>query len=251
MAGSVYVGTSGFDYPEWKGSFYPSTLKRREMLPFYAERFRSVEINYTFRREPTADVLRAWRAATREGFLFALKAHQRITHWQRLSAADHAVDRFLALARTLEDRLGPILFQLPPNLTADRDLLRRFLDRLPDDLRVAFEFRHPSWRAAAPLLAERGVAWCLAETDAQPFRDTALPPGPYVYLRLRRTTYGRADLTAWAERIREASSAGRDVFCYFKHEEAGAGAEFAGALISELSGRTGVRSAQDSDRSMG
>jgi len=230
MAGTLYLGTSGFAYDEWKGPFYPPGTKQQEMLPFYAKRFSSVEVNYTFRQQPAEKTLVTWRDATPEGFLITLKAHQRITHWLRLANADESVATFLDRAKVLGSRLGTILFQTPPTLRADLPLLQRFLDRLPDQMRFAFEFRHDSWRPAGPLLAERGVAWCVAETDEVPF-ETELPGGPFDYLRLRRTSYGPDRLQGWARRIDSARGEGRDVFCYFKHEEGAAGARFALALV--------------------
>jgi uncharacterized protein YecE (DUF72 family) len=223
MAGTLYLGTSGFAYDEWKGPFYPPTLKQREMLPFYAGRFGSVEINYTFRQQPAEKTLLTWREATPDGFLFALKAHQRITHWLRLAGADEAVSTFLDRIRLLGPRLGPILFQCPPNLQYDRSLIESFLGYLPPTFRCAFEFRHPSWSAAKDVLASQGAAWCVAETDEKPFDEKTLDQGPFVYLRLRKTEYSDDELRAWAERIGPPLQEGTDVFCYFKHEDKGAG----------------------------
>lgn len=234
MRGRLHVGTSGFDYPEWKGSFYPADLRRRDMLPYYAQRFGSVEINYTFRREATREVLRSWVEATPPGFVFTLKAHQRLTHWQRLGAPDDALERFLEQPAALRDRLGAVLFQLPPTLAADRALLEAFLARLPSTVRTAFEFRHPSWAGLAPLLAEHGSTWCVAETDDAAIDQQELPPGPFAYLRLRRTRYTARDLRAWAGRVERVLADGRDVYCYFKHEEAGAGPKFAQRLLALL-----------------
>jgi uncharacterized protein YecE (DUF72 family) len=230
MQGRLYVGTSGFDYPEWKGSFYPTNLRRREMLAYYSRKLPSVEINYTFRHEAEAETTAAWAAATPSDFVFALKAHQRLTHWQRLLGTDDSLPRFLESARALRGKLGPILFQLPPNFKADLERLAAFVDRLPVDLRFAFEFRHDSWSVATPLLAERGVATCVSETDERAF-DGELQVAPFVYLRLRRTSYGRTRLHAWAERVASARRAGTDVYCYFKHEEAGKGAAFASSFL--------------------
>jgi uncharacterized protein YecE (DUF72 family) len=237
MAGTLYLGTSGFAYAEWKGPFYPEKLKQREMLPFYAGRFNSVEINYTFRQQPAEKTLATWRDATPDGFAFTLKAHQRITHWLRLANADEAVSAFLDRAKVLGERLGTILFQCPPNLAYDRTLIEPFLAYLPPTFRCAFEFRHPSWSEAVPILASQGAAWCVAETDDSPVpTDFIIPSSPFSYLRLRRTEYSDEDLAAWSRRIGSALSEGHDVYCYFKHEEKGAGPILAERLAALLSG---------------
>ena len=230
VAGRVYLGTSGFAYDEWRGPFYPEGTKREGMLAYYAGRFPTVEINYTFRRHPSERTLAAWREQTPEGFLFALKAHQRITHTLRLADADEAVGLFWERARGLGDRLGPILFQCPPSLRYDRRLLEGFLGGLPP-LRAAMEFRHPSWEEARDLLAEQGVAWCATETDER--EAGVVTTEPFAYLRLRRTDYGEAELAAWAERLRPGLEAGREAFVYFKHEEHGDAPRFA-ARLGEL-----------------
>jgi uncharacterized protein YecE (DUF72 family) len=223
VAGTLYLGTSGFAYDEWKGPFYPSDLQQKNMLPFYASRFGSVEVNYTFRQQPAEKTLTTWREATPEGFLITLKAHQRITHWLRLKDADEAVSTFLDRVKMLGPRLGAILFQCPPNLPYDRSLIESFVGFLPPVHRYAFEFRHPSWETARELLASQGAAWCVAETDEKPAPDQALTGDPFVYLRLRKEAYSDDELRTWAGRITAALDQGSDVFCYFKHEEKGAG----------------------------
>lgn len=235
MAGTLHLGTSGFAYDEWRGPFYPTALKSRDMLNYYAGRFGSVEINYTFRQQPAERTLASWREATPEGFVFALKAHQRITHWMRLAGADDAVSAMLERFRTLGSRLGPILFQCPPTLVYDRSLIEAFLAYLPPVYRYAFEFRHPSWEEAREVLAGQGAAWCEAETDDRPAPpEMALEPRPFAFLRLRKTEYSDQDLSDWARRIGLALERGGDVFCYFKHEEKGSGpilAERMAALV--------------------
>jgi uncharacterized protein YecE (DUF72 family) len=233
VSGTLYLGTSGFAYGEWKGAFYPEGLKDREMLSYYATRFPSVEINYTFRRQPAEKTLMTWKQETPDGFLFALKGHQRITHTLRLAGADESVSFFLDRARLLGERLGPILFQCPPSLRFDRSLIESFLGYLPPIARYAMEFRHPSWEEARDVLAAQGVAWCTAETDERAAeRDSWEPFG---YLRLRRERYTDEELKAWAGRIGEALADGRDVFCYFKHEEDAVGVRHAERL-AELIG---------------
>ena len=229
MGGNLYVGTSGFAYDEWRGSFYPQELKQREMLPFYAQRFNSVEINYTFRKQPEEPALANWRNLVPDDFVFTLKAHQRITHWLRLANADTAVSDFLERAKLLGPRLGVILFQCPPNLPFDRSLIESFLAFLPPGPRYAFEFRHGSWEAAKEVLAAQNAAWCVAETDETPW-PAKLPVEPFVYLRLRKTEYSDQELRGRAARISDVLRSGTDVYCYFKHEEAGAGPRFAERL---------------------
>jgi uncharacterized protein YecE (DUF72 family) len=236
MAGTLHLGTSGFAYNEWKGPFYPEKIRQKEMLPFYAARFPSVEINYSFRQEPADTTLQAWRESTPETFLFTLKAHQRITHWLKLANADDAVSRFLERARMLGTRLGAILFQTPPTLHFDRGLIENFVGFLPPMVRYAFEFRHPSWEAARDILASQGAAWCVAETDESPVGDAWIPSDPFAYLRLRKLEYSDDDIRAWAKRVWAMLEAGRDVFCYFKHEEKGAGPIYAQRMAALVGG---------------
>jgi uncharacterized protein YecE (DUF72 family) len=233
VSGTLYLGTSGFAYGEWKGPFYPEGLKDREMLSYYAGRFPSVEINYTFRRQPSQKTLETWREQTPEGFAFALKAHQRITHTLRLADADDSVSMFLDRVRMLGDRLGTILFQCPPSLRFDRRLIEAFVGFLPPTTRYAMEFRHPSWEEARPILTDQGVAWCTAETDESSGGEPSWEP--FGYLRLRKERYSDDEIRAWAERIRPVLESGRDVYCYFKHEDKGAGPVFAERL-TELIG---------------
>jgi uncharacterized protein YecE (DUF72 family) len=241
VAGTLYLGTSGYAYDEWKGVFYPEGLKVRERLPYFASRFRSVEINYTFRRQPSHETLTKWRSLTPEGFAFTLKAHQMITHRHRLNDCAEPVTFFLERAAVLGDRLGAILFQCPPSLRFDRDRLLEFLDVLPAGRRYAMEFRHPSWEEARPLLTERRVAWCMAETD-----ETSAGPDsfdPFGYLRLRKEVYTEDDIATWASRVRSALDAGRDVYCYFKHEEKGIGPVYAERLGELLADTAAERAA--------
>jgi uncharacterized protein YecE (DUF72 family) len=237
VAGTLYLGTSGFAYDEWKGPFYPPGLKSRDMLAFYASRFRSVEINYTFRRQPAERTLTAWREAAPDGFQFTLKAHQHITHRLRLKDADESVSFFLDRAKILGPRLGPILFQCPPNLPYNRLLIESFLAYLPPIFRYAFEFRHPSWAEARDVLASQLAAWCVAETDQAPFTGDLVESTPFAFLRLRKTEYSDDELRAWIDRIGRVRSGGRDVFCYFKHEEKGAGPILAERLLALLGER--------------
>ena len=185
-----------------------------------------MEINYTFRRFPTEKALTAWRELASDGFVFTLKANQRITHSKRLHDVDDDVRRFLEAGKALGDRFGCLLFQCPPNLVYDRALIEGFVGYLPPPgpgtPRFAMEFRHASWFEAKDLLKSQGVAWCVAETDDKDPKPEDLSWEPAGYLRLRKTEYDDAELQTWAERIRPALEGGADVFCYFKHEDEGA-----------------------------
>ncbi len=225
---TVHVGTSGYNYDAWRGSFYPGDLPAKRMLAYYAERFDTVEINYSFYRRPTEKILLGWAAQVPERFRFALKAWQRITHQKRLRDCADLVDSFADAARALGPRLAPILYQLPPNLKADLPLLREFLNHLPRDVRAAFEFRHASWFAdeTYQALREAGAALCVAESD-----DLATPAvrtAPFGYLRLRRLDYDGAALSRWAEFARSYEG---EVFVYFKHEDEARGPAFANEFI--------------------
>jgi uncharacterized protein YecE (DUF72 family) len=234
VAGTLFPGTSGFAYPEWKGSFYPEGVKDADFLAHYASRFPAVEINYTFRRFPAENTLRRWAEVAPAGFRFALKANQRITHFARLKDADGEVSAFLDRVRLLGDRLGPILFQCPPTLHFDRGLIESFLGYLPPVAPYAMEFRHESWSEAKPLLAENGVAWCVSETDDRQAGD--VPTEPFVYLRLRREDYTDAELSRWSETVRAATRAGRDVYAFFKHESGGTAPRLAERLTELCAG---------------
>ena len=222
---NLHVGTSGYSYKEWKGSFYPEKLPAKDMLPYYASRFDTVEINYSFYRKPTAKLLGGWAAQVPDRFRFALKAWQRITHQTRMREPELAA-AFADAARTLGPRLAPILYQLPPNLKADVPLLRDFLHHLPRDLPAAFEFRHQSWFGDETFraLQDSAAALCLAESDelATPRVRTA----PFGYLRLRRAEYDEPQLRDWAEWLLGAGFE-QDVYCYFKHEDEARGPRFA------------------------
>jgi uncharacterized protein YecE (DUF72 family) len=222
----LYVGTSGYAYKPWKGPFYPEDLPDKQMLHYYGERFRSVEINNTFYRMPKASILEAWAAEVPPEFKFVIKAPQKITHIQRLKDTDGSVAYLLEIVSVLKDRLGPLLFQLPPHLKKDAARLRDFLALLPPERRAAFEFRHESWfdEEVFGLLRERRAALCIAEAEDDlqvPFVSTA----DWGYLRLRRPDYGDAELQTWATRIREPDW--QDTFIFFKHEDEGKGPQMA------------------------
>jgi len=221
----LLTGSSGFAYKEWKGSFYPEDLPASEMLRYYAERFPSVEINNTFYRMPSESVLRQWSEVVPEGFTFVLKASQQITHRKRLKEAGDAVAYFFGVARTLGDRLGPTLIQLPPNLKKDLPRLQAFLETLPEDVRVAFEFRHPSWyeEEVFEALRTRGAALCIAHDEDQ--ETPLVATAGWGYLRLRQVAYDDAALEQWVQRIRGLPWS--ETFVFFKHEDAGTGPKLA------------------------
>lgn len=225
MAGTLYLGTSGFAYDMWKGVFYPETTKNREMLPFYATKFNSVEINYTFRRFPSEEALTKWRDAVPDGFRFTIKANQRITHKLKLRDAKEDTDAFVERARVLGDKLGTVFFQCPPYLRFDQELIETFVGGLPAGGRYAMEFRHASWEAARPILEAAGVAWVTAETDEGEVGTVSM--APFGFLRLRKEAYPDDELREWAGRIGPALAAGTDVYCYLKHEDEGAAPKMA------------------------
>ncbi|MGH8140019.1 MAG: DUF72 domain-containing protein [Steroidobacteraceae bacterium] len=231
---TIWVGTSGYNYPEWKGSFYPEKLPTAKMLPYYAERFQTVEINYTFYRAPTEKILEGWKGQTPDPFKLTLKAPKRITHDARLRDCADRVRFFLTTAATLGPKLGAVLFQLPPYFKLDLALLDAFLDALPPRLCAAFEFRHTSWlndQVYARLRA-KNLALCVADSEklSTPVEITA----DYGYFRLRDEGYTPDDIARWAQIIRDRTSACGDVFVYFKHEEAGKGPQFARLLLEAL-----------------
>ncbi|HEX5110890.1 MAG TPA: DUF72 domain-containing protein [Vicinamibacterales bacterium] len=231
---SIWVGTSGYNYPEWKGNFYPPTIPAAKMLPYYAERFPTVEINYTFYRMPTEKIVAGWSAATPDRFALTLKAPRRITHDARLRDCADLVRQFLEIAATLGPKLGALLFQLPPSMKKDLGRLDAFLDTFPPRVRAAFEFRHDSWfdEEVYSRLRARNLALCIADSEAlsAPVEVTA----DHAYFRLRDEGYTADDIAKWAGVIREKTSGCRDVFVYFKHEEQGKGPEFGQMLIERL-----------------
>jgi uncharacterized protein YecE (DUF72 family) len=234
----MWVGTSGYNYPEWKGSFYPKTLPAAKMLPYYAGQFSTVEINYTFYRAPNEKILQGWDAATPERFKLTLKAPKRITHDARLRDCADRLRQFLETASVLGPKLGALLFQLPPNLKKDVALFDAFLEAFPPRVCAAFEFRHVSWLddQIYDRLRARNLALCVADSEklSTPVEVTA----DYGYFRLRDEGYAREDIERWARVIDERTKQCRDVYVYFKHEESGKGPEFARALLAALP-RTG------------
>jgi uncharacterized protein YecE (DUF72 family) len=226
----IFIGTSGYAYKEWKGSFYPEDLPAKAMLRYYAEHFRAVEINNTFYKLPAPETARAWLAEVPKDFVFALKAPQQITHFKRLKSAGDPTRDFLRFADGFGSRLGPLLFQLPPNMKKDVPRLAAYIKLLPRDRRVTFEFRHESWfdDETFDALRAHGAAVCIAESDdlETPLVSTA----GWGYLRLRRAAYSPAGLKARAKDI--AAQAWSDTYVFFKHEDTGTGPMFAKKLIA-------------------
>jgi len=225
-----WIGTSGFQYSEWKGNFYPEDLPAAKMLPFYAEQFSTTEINYTFHRIPAPKTIENWKQLTQDNFRFSLKAPQKITHWSKLRDCADTLDYFCKVISGLGERLGPVLFQLPPTFKKDADVLSSFLRELPST-RAAFEFRHESWfnDEIYELLRSRNIALCIADTETIETPKTIT--ANYGYLRLRREDYQRIDVERWAKFVREQEADWQHVFVYFKHEESGIGPKLAQQMM--------------------
>ena len=236
----IDIGTSGYGYKEWVGTFYPAGLKPKAMLAHYATKLDTVEINYTFRRMPTAKLLEGWGTQVPDDFTFVLKAPERITHRAKLKDVRETAQAFVSISQTLGPRLGALLFQLPPYARKDVETLRTFLEDVKDGPRLAFEFRHASWmdEDALDVLRSYGAALCLSESDDQAAGDELEAPlvstADWSYLRLRRTDYSDADLIAWGKRLH--AQAWTRAFVFLKHEDEGKGAAFARRLREILAG---------------
>ena len=228
-----WVGTSGFSYKEWKGSFYPEDLSNDRMLAYYGERLNAVEINNTFYRMPKRATLADWGGKVPDEFSFVLKASRKITHFKRLKDTQDELGYLVDVSSELGARLGPMLFQLPPNMKIDVERLRDFVALFPAGLRAAFEFRHDSWFAdeTYTLLSDAGVALVLADTGADEPAEV-VATAPYGYLRLRRDDYDPDDVARWARIVSDQEW--EDAFVFFKHEDAGAGPALAERFVAEL-----------------
>ncbi len=232
----LYAGTSGWAYPSWKPDFYPAKLPQKNFLQHYATQLNTVEVNFTFRQLVKETTVQKWIAETPAGFRFGVKAHQVITHIKRLKGTADFVPRFLSTIEPLvrAEKLGPLLFQLPPNLKADSKLLEEFLATLPRAAASAFEFRHASWFTDEifNLLKSHNRALCVAETEERVTPDVVT--ADFCYYRYRKPTYTPDDRRAMVARIREHLSQGRNVFAYFKHEETPEGALYAVEVLKEI-----------------
>ncbi len=231
-----WIGTSGFQYAEWKGKFYPEDLPAAKMLPYYAERFSTTEVNYTFHRIPSPKTIENWKAQTPARFQFSLKAPQKVTHYARLRECSDTMRYFHDVTSALGEKLGVILFQLPPNFKKDTILLADFVNCLPGGMRATFEFRHESWfdDEVYETLKSRNAALCIADME-----EITTPPvatAGFGYLRLRREDYSSADVKRWAEVAQEKGAAWSDLYIYFKHEEAGIGPRLAAEMKQILAG---------------
>ncbi len=231
----VYAGTSGWAYTTWKPDFYPAKLAPAKFLAFYAARLNTVEVNYTFRRFPTDKLLEGWIAATPAGFQFAVKAHQTIAHIKRLRDASQFTLDFLAALRPLQEaqKLGPVLFQLPPFLKADVSLLKEFLAALPRNLRAAFEFRHDSWFSEEVFAALREANAALCEAESEKLQTPEAQTADFSYFRLRKEEYSSEDRKAIAAQTAERVRRG-DVYVFFKHEDTPEGALHAEKLLEAV-----------------
>jgi len=226
----IYVGTSGYSYKEWKGSFYPEKIRAKDMLSYYASRLPAVELNNTFYRMPKKSMVENWDEQVPEDFRFSVKASRRITHSKRLKNAGTETRLLLKTVSTLEDRLGVVLFQLPPNMEKDLKRLERFLKQVPAGTRAAFEFRNPTWfdDDVLALLRSQNRALCISDTDEMPTSHID-KTADWGYLRLRRVKYKKSDLAEWLKRIRDQNW--KNTFVFFKHEDEATGPKLAAQFI--------------------
>lgn len=227
----LHVGTSGYSYKEWKGNFYPEDLPAKEMLSYYSRRLPAVEINNTFYRLPQPGMIENWRDQVPPEFRFSIKATQRITHIKRLNNVAEETKYLIETAGLLQERLGVVLFQLPPNSKKDAERLRTFLDLLPPETRAAFEFRHESWfdDEIFGLLRANNCALVVSDTDEKPLTEI-ISTADWGYLRLRRVNYEESDLVEWMRRVQEQKW--KDAFVFFKHEDEGTGPKLAAQFIA-------------------
>ncbi len=232
----LYAGTSGWAYPSWKPEFYPAKLPQRSFLQYYATQLNAVEVNFTFRQLVKETTALKWIAETPAGFRFSVKAHQVITHIKRLKKTEDFIPRFLGTIEPLAQagKLGPVLFQLPPNLKSDAKLLEEFLGTLPRGVASAFEFRHASWFTDEifALLKSCNRALCVAETEERVTPDEVT--ADFCYYRYRKPSYTPEERQSMVDRIQEHRSQGRDVFAYFKHEETPEGALYAADIFKTV-----------------
>ncbi|MEO1128757.1 MAG: DUF72 domain-containing protein [Planctomycetota bacterium] len=227
----MFVGTSGYSYKEWKGTFYPDGTKPAEMLSYYLTQLPAVEINNTFYRMPTEKVLSGWAEQTPDDFRFSIKASRRITHMKRLKGVEEDVSFLLSSLETLGARLGALLFQLPPNFKKDIERIEAFFQLLPPGTPTVFEFRHDSWfdEETAQVLQAHSCAWCVSDVDDEDSPELRMT-APSGYVRLRRESYTSKALQTWHERI--AAMPWEKAFVFFKHEDEARGPTYAAEFRS-------------------
>lgn len=228
---TLYVGTSGYSYKEWKGSFYPEKISASEMLSYYAARFPAVEVNNTYYRLPERSTVESWRKQTPKNFRFSVKAPRSITLYRRLKNVDAQTQQMLKTVSALEDRLGTLLFRMPDNMKKDLACLESFLKQLPADTPAAFDFRHPTWfnDDVRELLRSHNRVMVVSDTEELPAGDID-KTADWGYVRLRRVRYSKADLTAWSKRIKAQNW--KNTFVFFKHEDEGTGPKLAAQFIN-------------------
>ncbi|WP_236246062.1 DUF72 domain-containing protein [Streptomyces sp. CC210A] len=243
---TVLIGTSGWQYEDWRGVLYPAGTPQRRWLEEYAAAFSTVEVNNAFYRLPAWETFAAWRDRTPEDFVVAVKASRFLTHIKRLREPEEPVERLMSRAAGLGDRLGPVLLQLPPTLRADPGLLDACLARFPAGVRVAVEPRHPSWWTAEvrDVLAFRSAALCWADVEARPVTPLWRTAGwGYVRFHVGRAApwprYGRRSLTTWARRVADTWSGGEDVYAYFNNDPNAAAVRDA-AAFARAAGAAGL-----------
>jgi uncharacterized protein YecE (DUF72 family) len=233
----LFVGTSGWAYPSWKPGFYPEKLAQAKFLLYYATQLNTVEVNLTFRQLLKDTTAQKWITQTPDNFRFSIKAHQVLTHIKRLKNTEEFLPRFLATIEPLAaaGRIGPVLFQLPPNMKADVELLKAFVATIPRGVRSAFEFRNQSWFSdeVFSLLKEHNRALCVAETEERVTPDEIT--ADFCYHRYRKPEYSSDERRAMVDRMHEHLNAGRDTYAYFKHEETPQGAIYAVDVLKEAS----------------
>ena len=230
---SLYVGTSGYSYKEWKGSFYPEKIAPGEMLSYYASRLHAVELNNTFYRLPQKSMIENWKSQVPESFRFSVKAPRLITHFRRLKDAGPETRLMLATIATFEDRLGAVIFRLPEDMKKDLKRLETFLKLLPADTPAVFDFRHPTWfdDEVVALLRSQERVLCVSDIEELPESYT-FKTADWGYVRLRRVKYTKAELVKWTKRIKTHNW--RDTYVFFKHEDEGTGPKLAAQFV-ELS----------------
>ncbi|HKI45001.1 MAG TPA: DUF72 domain-containing protein [Balneolales bacterium] len=220
----LFIGTSGWSYDGWIGDFYPENIEKRDMLSFYAKQFNTVEINATYYRLPFKNMIKGWYNRAPNGFLYAVKGHRRVTHYNKLKDVEEPVANHIERVKELGDHLGPLLWQLPPGLHMDAVLLDDFLEGLPHEYRHAVEFRHKSWLNPEVFKVMRkhnaAQVWISSHQMPADFTDTA----DFVYARFHgleggyRYDYNREELKPWAEEMKKAKDLGKDVFAYFNND---------------------------------